>query len=447
MPAKPRLTPAGLLAESYGRRPHTVTIREEKAPGANVVLDYSTAEGVRQKVSLGYPVRVRDARNRWAWDWDALERAREAAEDRVAELRLKILRKETETPRLTVGQAFALYHDPDRGGMPAAKSSNFRHRYTRREWEKFLGADTPWNAVQPADVEALIKKFKARGMAPTARELLKNLRACYNWLRKKRGRRELNDPTESLEMREVMEGHKPKRPRYTPEQARAIVAVRDQVDPRFALMVALMDDSGARREALRLTMRSDLDAPLDFDPGEEAPCGWLQLPALKSQDRPVVFLTSFQRRELERALTGYLQELERIYQETGKDYPLFPAVRLRGAASGVVRASVWTDERKRVRPAMTKAYRPISQARTREWLIEAEKLAKVPHVDGRGWHGLRRAVSDYLEEATDLATLTTAMAWSSQRVPEEIYLERGRHLKRGRAREAMEKKRRDDAEP
>ena len=32
-PSKPRLTDRGLLAESFGRRPHTVTLREEKEPG------------------------------------------------------------------------------------------------------------------------------------------------------------------------------------------------------------------------------------------------------------------------------------------------------------------------------------------------------------------------------------------------------------------------------
>lgn len=446
MPPKPRLTRSGLLAESYGRRPYTVTLREEKEPGANVVLDYTDAAGRRLKPSLGYAVRMKAGRSRWSWDWEALERARGAAEDRSAELRLGQLRKETEPLRLTVGQAFALYHDEDRGGLPPSMTAIYRHRFARREWERWLGKDTPWNSVQPADVKALLQRFKDRGMAPSARELLKNLRACYNWLRKMRGMRHLSDPTEPIEMKWVMAGHVPRRPRYTPDQAAAIVRVRDEVDPRFALMVALMDDSGARREALRLTMRSDIDAPLDLPPGElDAPYGWILLPALKGQDRPLVFLTAFQRRELTRALTGYLGELERIYQEEGTDFPLFPAARVRGTATGVIHPAPVKDEEGRWRPGQHRAYQPISRARSREWLIEAEKRAGVEHVDGRGWHGLRRAVSDYLEEATDLATLTTAMGWSSQSVPEQIYLEKKRMSKRSRAREAMEKKRRGDA--
>lgn len=443
-PSKPRLTGKGLLSESYGRRPNSVSLREEKEPGSNVLLDY-TVKGERKKPSLGYPVRTVQGK-RSAWDWDALQRAREAAEDRAAELRLGQLRKDASEDRVTVGSGFALYHDPDRGGVRGAKSTVFRHRFARREWEKWLGEETPWNAVQPADVEGLVRKYQARGMAPTAKELVKNLRACFNWLRKKRGLRHLNDPTESIDIADIMAGHDPHRPRYSPDEARRIVAVRDDVDPRFALMVALMDDSGARREALRRIWRSDFMAPLDYDPSADAPHGWLLLPALKGQDRTLIFLTAFQRREIDRALTGYLSELERLYHAEGRDYPLFPGTRLKGNAETVVQPDGGTHAG-RWRPGQTKAYQPVSQARTREWLLDAEKRAKVEHVHGRGWHGIRRAVSDYLEEATDLATLTTAMGWSSQAVPEKIYLEKRKTEKRSRAREAMEKKRKDTGKP
>jgi hypothetical protein len=446
-PSKPRLTPSGLLAEPFGRRPHTVTLREEREPGANVVLDYLTAEGARSKATLGYPVRSVQGK-RSAWDWDALEAARQAAEDRAASLRLGQLRKENDDTKLTVAQAFALYHDPDRGGVRGAMSTIYSHRIARREWERWLGPNTAWNAVKGADIEGLLLKFKDRDMTPSAINLLQKFRACYNWLRKKRGMKHLNDPSESIEMRDIMAGHRAKRPRYTPEEARRIVAVRDEVDPRFALMVALIDDSGARRESLRRTWRSDVNAPLEFDPGEAAPHGWILLPALKQQERTLAFLTSFQRREIDRALAGYLRELERAYQEIGLDYPLFPSARVDTATAGVVRAYAQRGEDGVWRPAQKAAYRPISHTRTWDWLLDAERKAKppVPHIPGRAWHGLRRAASDYLEESTDLATLTTAMGWSSQAVPEKIYLDKGRMNKRARAREAMEKKRSQDTD-
>jgi len=438
-PSKPRVTESGLLAESFGRRPHTVTLREEKEPGSNVILDFTSAEG-RMKPSLGYPVRTGTGR-RMAWDWDKLEQARQAAEDKAATLRLGQLRKETTEDRMTVGSAFALYHDPDRGGVRGAKSTISSHRDARAKWEAWLGKDTPWNSVTEADVEGMLQKYRDRGMIPTAVNCLQKLRACFNWLRKKKKLKHLDDPTESIELREVSAGHRANRPRYSPEEAKQIVAVRDRVDPRFALMVALMDDSGARREALRRTWRSDINHPLDYDPGEQAPYGWILLPSLKQQERPTAYLTAFQRREIDRALSGYLKNLERLYQEHGTDYPLFPSARCGAMNEPTIRVTPGRDKDGVWRAAQRNAYTPISATSTNTWMRNAEKLAGVPHVYWRAWHGLRRAVSDYLEEETDLATLTTALGWSSQNVPEQIYLEKGKSTKRGRARDAMEKKR------
>lgn len=446
MPSKPRLTPSGLLAEPYGRRPHTVTLREEKEPGSNVLLDYTTPGGQRPKPSLGYPVRSVSGK-RSTWDWDALQRARDAAEDRAAELRLGQLEQEVRDDMLTVGQAFALYHDPDRGGVRGAKSTIYSHRNARDKWIQWLGADTPWNSVTEADVEALLEKYRRRGMVPTAVNLLQKLRACYNWLRKKRKMKHLEDPTESIEIRDVGAGHQRRRPRYSPEEARRIIAVRDRVDPRFALMIALMDDSGARREALRRTMRSAIDKPLDIEPTpDEAPHGWILLPSLKRQSPNLVFLTSFQRRELDRALTGYLAAFEEVYQEEGVDYPLFTSIRL-DTFDGQVRLTGKRDKDGVWRPAQKNAYRIVSKQRTGTWLLEAERLAEVEHVERRGYHGLRRAVADYLEEETDLGTLTTALDWSSQEIPERIYLEKSKLKKRARAREALERKRNERDKP
>jgi integrase len=447
MSEKPTLTPKGLLAESFGRRPHTVRLREEYE-GGPVLLDFGKP---RRWETLGYPVRCRDARNRWVWDHAALKRARNAAEDRAAEFRLGQLREKAAPNIVTLSVAYDLYFDPERGGIPDSRTAKYEHLRNRKDWEGWLGKDIAWNSISPADVEGLLRKYIRQGMRPTARERLKTLRTVYHWLRKKRKLRTLDDPTEGIELADVMAGHKPRRPKYTPEEAWKIVSVRDQVDARFALFIALIDDSGHRREAIRRTMRSGLDAQMDHPPtAEEAPCGWLALPALKGQRPPLLMLTSFQRREIDRALTTYLRELERIYQETGKDYPLFPASRLKGAALGIIRPSRYLEQVEGrtswgktsiSRAPHTKAYQPISAARTREWLIEAEKVAGLAHVDGRGFHGFRRAVSDYLHGQVGLGALTVALGWSSERTPEQIYLEKEKHGMRGQARAAMERKR------
>jgi integrase len=443
MAAKPRLTDAGLLSEGFGTRPYTVRLREQVA-GGPVLLDFGKP---RKWETLGYVVRRAAGPKRWAWDIPALERARKAAEDKSAQMRLGQLREAAKPDPLTVGQAFALYHDPEKGGLPAGMTSIHAHRRARREWTAHLGAGTPWNLVTPADVEALLAKKHRAGQHQTAWELLKNLRACYNWLRKKRRMKQLEDPTEGISGKDLLAGVVRNRPRYTPAEAAKIFAA--DVDPRLRLLVALIDDTGTRREAVRRTMRSHVDAPQDVPPApEHYPHGWICFPALKGQMSQPTPCTAFMRREMDRALTTYLRQLEEEYQRTGRDYPLLPAVSPGQVADGVVRARRWT--KLEVGPARKTAesrgpnklaYRPLSPSRTRELLIDAERIADVAHIPGRGFHGLRRAWSDLVHSEAGLEVLTTAGGWSSQRTPESIYVEKGRHKLRSAAREVMERKR------
>jgi hypothetical protein len=443
MAQKPTLTPSGLLSEGFGRRPFTVRLREEYA-GAPVVLDYGSPRKWRP---LGFAVRTA-AGKKWVWDFEALDRARDQAEDFAAGLRLGHIRTQSAPKPITVGMAFAMYHDPERGGLPGSKNAYWEHRRSRLDWEAHLGKDTPWNSVTPADVEALLLKVRRAGYKQKAWTLLKNLRSCYNWLRKKKRMRQLEDPTEGIESRDQLAGVVRDQPRYTREEAAKLLAVRDGVDPRFSLFVALIDDTGTRSKAVRLTMRSMVDQPLAIPPREEDyPHGWIVFPPLKGQTAQPTPCTAFMRRELNKAFTTYLRDLEDEYQRSGRDYPLFPAVSPKQVADGVVRARRTVLQKSEARKAPQSragnrlAYRPISAQRARELLLDAEAAAGVTHQYRRGYHGLRRAWSDLLYEEEGLEVLTTAGAWSSQRTPESIYVEKGRSKLRGRAREAMERKR------
>lgn len=436
MPERPQLTSSGLLSEPYGDRPNTVRLREEREPGTNVVLDYSVGTS-RRKESLGFAVRRKD-RRRWAWDDDALERAREAAKDKSAELRLGRLRSDVEPETLTVGEAFKLYNDPERGNLPPSRSLRHAHIRAAKVWAHWLGKDTPWNRIKRNRVDACMKHYANKTsertgetMIPTGLRYVEVLRACHNWLEERAGYDDLRDPTKGFRWTEWRKKHRPRRPRYTDDQAARLLGVRHRVDPRFALFLAVLDDSGARGKAIRSLWRSMVDPPLDQPPAtEQAPYGWLIFPALKGQDPVLHYLTAFQRRELELAFDGYLSELEARYQEDGTDYPLFPAVR----------AESLTDGRP-VRPSQSRAYQAVTRTGPGRWLREAERVAEVAHVTGRGYHGFRRRVADYLYAETDLKTLTTAGGWSSQRTPEQIYVEQVRHAERARAREAHERKR------
>lgn len=437
MPARPQTTSSGLLSEPHGSRPFTVRLREEKEPGTNVVLDFSTRDGRRTKESLGFSVRRKD-RGRWVWEERALERAREAAEDRSAELRLDRARADAQPRTLTVSEGFRLFNDPDRGHLPPSKSLRYNYRRAGKIWPDWLGADTPWERIRRSDVEALMRHYAEQknpktgvGMIPTGLRYVEILRACHRWLEAKAGYDGLREPTKGFPFQAWRRKHQPRRPRYSDAEAKALLKVRHDVDPRFALFLALTDDSGARSKAIRILWRSMVNGSLDQPPTkEQAPHGWVVFPAMKGQDPVLHFLTAFEAREIELALDGYLRELEALWQEAGEDYPLFPAVRKESLTRG-----------RPVRPTQSRAYQAVSENGPPEWLLEAERLADVQHVQKRAYHGFRRRAADYLLGATDLKTLTVAGGWSSQRTPEQIYVEKRRHPDRARAREAMEKKR------
>lgn len=433
MAQKPQLTKTGLLAESFGKRPYVVTLREEKEPGANVILDYTPHGSPRRKPSLGYPVRTAH-RGGWKWDAAALERARERAADKSAELRLNKMRAEVLEPEIvTFGQAVALYTDPKQGGLPRHPTTEAHYRRHLRTWTGIFGADTPWGQLRPAAVIRRAQDLEEDGQVPRALAEGRVLRVLVRWLRGPAQVEGLKDLMAGFPWKRLTDKHQPRQPRYTREQLAGIVKVRHDVDPRFALYFSLMDDSGARSKAIRILTRSMVDAPLDLPPTpEEAPFGWILFPALKGQRNPLHLLTAFERRELELALTGYLKELESLWLQERTDYPLFPGVRLRDRKGLVVDVG------------QPRAYQHVGATAFYRWLHDAEEKAGVPRREGLGFHGVRRTVADLLYEEMGIDGVTTAMAWSSRATPEKIYVDRRRMPDRVRAREAMERKRRPE---
>jgi hypothetical protein len=432
---RPNTTGSGLFADAYGERPYTVTVREEKRPGTNVILDYTVHAGARRKPTLGFPVRFQKGK-KWVWDERALEKAREEAQDRSAELRLSRLKESVlEAESLTLQDAIDLYLDPAKGGLPKDPKSQTEYRRSLMRWIVFLGPDRPWNRIRRSEVLAWGRKREEEGKIPTLMNEVAVLRILYRWLDGQAGIDGLIDPVKQFPWKRFRQAHRVSRPRFTPNDVRAIVKVRHDVDPRFALFLALMDDSGARRKAVKTLWRSAVDCPMDMEPSEdEAPYGWIRFPALKGQESPLHLLTAFERRELEVAFGGYLRELEAAWQEAGTDYPLFPGARIGDKTEQVVGLT---------QPG---AYRAVSDKNTQRWLWEAEERAGVEHVQGRAYHGIRRTVADLLFEELGLDGVTAAMGWSSRNTPEQIYLDKRRMGHRVGAREAMERKRQKGAE-
>lgn len=370
-----------------------------------------------------------------ALEADAIDQCKKKA----AKLELGPVPSEGGTTRLTVREAFHRFHHPGRGGLPDSKTARRNHVLAREEWEKAFGPDTLWNNIAPADVDAVATRLKRAGKIPTAEKRVRNLRTVHNWLTNRAGIDGLKDPTRGFDFQKLKEGYEPARPPYEDEELRKIFLVSHLVDRRFRLALALADDSGARGAEIFGAMRSGLDARLDTPiPTGALPWGWLVPPAMKGQRARVVGLTFFQRLEIARAIwkrwdpevrafvPGVLSELERVYQETGKDYPLI--------------AGGW-QRKDEVISATPQAYEGVSETTRNTWLRKGEKKAGVAHVKRRGWHGIRRSWSDSIHEELGLDVLTAAGGWSNEQTPGQIYVTRRKIAHIDQARQARERQR------
>lgn len=421
-------TESGRWSVSVGEHGHTVRVHERER-GGPVHLDWR--EGTqRRSLSLGFGVRTPTG----ALDELRAERATEHAKQKARRMEAAELERDLGEPVvLTVGEGFARYHDPKAGGLPASKSSRTHHDVTRRACEETFGKGRPWNAITPNEVDALSERVAKASGIPTADKVVKCLRTVYRWLHRRAGFENLKDPTRSFEFTKLRQGYEPARPRYTVAELRKLLAVRHEVDPRFALMLSLAVDSGARSKALYDGTRRMIDPPIDQPPPKgKAPYGYALLPAMKGAPRALTYLTLRQRVELTRALwarwngarwaPGVLAKLEqRFLHGDVEDYPLIPGRNLDadGCATSLDSANVNT---------------------ALGWLREAERKAGVPYVKRRGWHGIRRTWSDGIYEDTDLDTLTDAGGWTDRDTPAGIYLQRVRHGRLERAREAQEER-------
>ncbi len=325
---------------------------------------------------------------------------------------------------LTISQGFARTCDPDVGKYPVDTPHRREVLRAGRDAERILGGDTAWEDLTPADVRKLgrirLRELQTQGNRGVrgGEVSVARLLAVSQWLKDeqfiphhacvppKHWKQELARYWSEQSGREVE--YEPERPRHTNEELRAILDVAHQVDPRFDLAVNLFAEyrlgQGVRAR------RSDLD--LDE--------GTILIRGRGKKRGEKVYLTEGQMTAVYAGLSGYLAELE----ETSVDYPLFPSGQLTGGRSGNPHAV----ERHRYA-------KPIGNRRLHDWLYEAEALAGIEHVEGRGWYGLRRQGTDgALDHGISEEGLQRHGGWSSTQIPREIYADQ--QAKRGRL-EAM----------
>ncbi len=391
---------------SVGEIPHKVTVYERVAKKRVLYLRWR-ADGNWRHRSLKKKLRTHGGRI----IHDVKRRAVAAANAHHETIIREGLTPEARQKRLTIDEALPLVTHRETGMYPVDTPHRREVLRAMKVAELVLGADTPWEAVRHAQLRKLwrwrITALAAKGHdgARGAEVTVARFLAVAQWLRDeeqipryaciptRHWKRELKD--DWRRQRGADTNPEPKRPRHTLEEMRSILEVADQVDPRFSLLI----DLGAelRLGQVARSWRSDLDLE----------AGTLTVRSVGRKKGEVVKLTDGQAIAVYAALTGYLADLE----QSGADYRLFPSGQLPGGRSGNPHA---TDRHRHAKP--------IGRRRILEWFRQAEKLAAVEHVPGRGAYGLRRVAVDAAKKlGISREGLKAHGGWTDTQMPDRIY--------------------------
>lgn len=395
----------------------------ENADRKGVVYLRWRAKGNWRYQSLRFTLRTAEGRIIKAREREAVEAARAKHRTLVSGVPVSDRPK----PALTVGQTVDLLTAPDRGLYP----DNTPHR---REVQRSLalavavwGTDTPWLALTPARMRELwlarlrAVRGKGKGFAGrrSAEIVMRDVRAIAVKLfeeglvppevlvalkRTKKSREEILTATPDAKVA---------RPRHTLEEAQRILAVAWDVDPRFGLLLSL--GAELRLGQVARARRSDLS--LDT--------GRFTSPGRGKKRGEVVNLTTGQRAAAERALNGYLREVEGALP----DYRLFPSGQLKGGRSGQGVVKVEQAEAT-----------PVSGSTIGAWFRDAEQRAGVPHQPGRGYYGIRRGAVDGAKGAgISREGLQKLGGWADSQMPDRIYADQEAEYARQEASEVRAK--------
>lgn len=240
----------------------------------------------------------------------------------------------------------------------------------RSDWDRF-GQDRASGAIDQRGRD--VSESDRSSVKPnTVRRDLQGLRAVLNWA----VQADLLDANPTTGYPLPTEKN-PRRPRLTEERYQAMLAVAGGVDWRFKLALVLANETGHRVRAIRRLQWKDLDLGerlVRWRGGED-----------KSGNEHVTPLTAEAARSLREA------RAER------------PAV-----------GDAW------VFPSPEDPTEPCSRHLFRDWWERAEELADLEHIDGLGWHGIRRKFADEHREVPvkDLADLG---GWETTRTISEVY--------------------------
>jgi integrase len=416
---------APLWEHEIGLLPYKVKVYE-RAEKKGVLYLLWRHRGAPKKASLGKTLRTADGRiiaERQKW---AIGEAKKKYEQLAAG---------TGTPDpspvapLTIAEGLARVIDPQTGKYPKKTPHRGEVVTSMNHAIRVWGAETPWAVIKRADIRKLGRdrleqlKGRERAGARGAEVTIARVLAVASWLRDEelipleacRAPRTWKQDLKS-DWQLVHGEHsspQPYRPRHTLEEMRKIMSKCGEVDPRFELLMAL--GAELRLGQVRRARRSDLDLE-----------HWtFRVRANKHKKGTIVELTAGQISAVKRALdpeTGYLRDVERA----SIDYPLFPSGQMPGGRSG--RAVATVDRHADAAP--------IDRTAIREWFHEAEDLAEVVKVAGRGAYGVRRIAVDFAkEQGISREGLKAHGGWTDTQMPDAVYADQESKSAREEARD------------
>lgn len=415
---------------TVGLNPHRVTAFEDVKRGGIVTLRWHIGAGAARKRMLrSLGITIRGARG--GLDRELLARAIAAADAQHVALASGKVSAVVMAPTapLTIAQGWARAKHPELGKWN--KDSAYRKdidRAIKRAVETW-GAACTWEEIDRGQLRKLWRKelarLRSKGHTGTrgAQLLLDLVLAVAEWLRDE----QLIGPTAALRWRNMdaefladAGDHTPSRPRYTVEEYRKLFAAAWQADERYGLLYDL--GAEGRLGQVARAMRSHLDTAT----------GRLRVIGRGKKKGTVIVFTAAQKLNVADVLAaGYLAGLEAAYQ-AGEipDYPLFPGghfARDKDTKALVSRAEYATRA-------------PVDRTAWRAWHQDAEKLAGIPHLKGRGPYGSRRAGVDGAKaEKISREGLQSWGGWADSQMPDAIYADQEQEYARDEASEIRAK--------
>jgi hypothetical protein len=222
-------------------------------------------------------------------------------------------------------------------------------------------------------------------------------------------------------------------PRHSEAEIRLIFAALSdgRVDPRIALALEL--GAEARLGQVRRLMRSNVD----LSEIGAFKLGRVVVHGSGKKLGVVRDLTPEERNAIDRALAGYLRDLEEMYQSgLREDYPMFPAGRLCYdiPPSRIPRAKREYSPIRLAKISVTDS--PIDDRTLNDHFHALERVAGVECIPGRGWYGIRRRATDVYEDyEKDERVLNDQTGHKKSETRREVYQEREREVIRARSAE------------